>query len=108
MSLTVVKTWWTMVTTRRQEEGRCLEGCADHYKQDSGRGDVELTCVQLQSEPGCHFQEFWKSRKKGLCKKNFSELKSESLMGCPYLVAESGSVRLESKAEIKETCLLLR
>ena len=40
--------------------------------------------------------------------KNFSELKSESLMGCLYLVAESGSVRWESKAEIKETCLLLR
>ena len=101
MSLTVAKTWWTIVTTRSREEGRCLEGCAAHYKQDSGRGDVELTCVQLQSEPGCHFQEFWKSR-------NFSELKSESLMGCLYLVAESGSVRLESKTEIKETCLLLR
>ena len=96
------------MTTRRREEGRCLEGCAAHYKQDSGRGDIELTCVQLQSEPGCHFQESWKSRKKGLCKKNCSELKSESLMGCPYLAAESGSVRLESKAEIKETCLLLR
>ena len=108
MSLTVAKTWRTIVTTRSREEGRCLEGCAAHYKQYSGRGDDELTCAQLQSEPGCHFQESWKSRKKGLCKKICSELKSESLMGCPYLAKESGSVRWESKAEIKETCLLLR